>query len=302
MKDKASILWGLGAGLALVAAAYEQRRRMAKARAWAQQVESRPGTAVVTGASAGIGAVFARALAQQGYNLLLIARREDRLQMLAGELQSTYGVRVAVLSADLGNPEDLERAAARVAEIADLNVLVNNAGFGTGGDFATLDIQPELQMIRLHVTASVRLMHAVLPGMLRRQHGGIINVASIAGLLPMPGNATYGATKSYLIFFTGSLNAELAGTGVRVEALCPGFTLSEFHDVVRMDRSIIPSFLWCRAEDVVAEALQGLREGREVVIPGAIYKLLGAIMRFPPVAPLARMVQRERLLRMQKQR
>lgn len=300
MKNRGLLFWGLGAGLALLAGVYRQQRRAANASIWAQQVERQPGMAVVTGASAGIGAVFARALARQGYNLLLIARRADRLQQIADELQAAYRVKVEILSADLGDPDDLERAAARLAEIQDLDLLVNNAGFGTGGNFATLDLPPELQMIRLHVTASVRLIHAALPGMIRRHQGGIINVASIAGLLPMPGNATYGATKSYLIFFTGSLNAELAGTGVRVQALCPGFTLSEFHDVVQMDRSVIPSFLWCRAEDVVAESLQGLREGREVVIPGAVYKLLGLILKVPLVAPLAREVQRLRLLQMRK--
>lgn len=297
MKKNAPLFLALGAGLALYNL-YQQRRRADNARVWGQQIERRPGTALITGASAGIGAVFARALARQGYHLVLVARRTELLQKVADELERAYPVQVEVLSADLTDPIDLELVAARLMEIPDLDLLVNNAGFGTGGNFAEINLQPELQMIRLHITASVRLIHAALPGMICRGRGGIINVSSVAGLLPMPGNATYGATKSYLIFFTRSLNAELAGTGVRVEALCPGFTLSEFHDVAGMERSVIPSFLWCRAEDVVAEALHGLGEGREVVIPGNIYKVLGLVLQLPLVAPLAREVQRYRLLRM----
>lgn len=297
MNKNTSFFLALGAGMALLTL-YRQRRHEDQARVWSEQVESHPGTALVTGASSGIGTVFARALARQGYNLILVARRQERLQAVADELEAAYPVRAEVLGADLTDPIDLERVAERIAEVPDLDLLVNNAGFGTGGYFAEVDLQPELQMIRLHIIASVRLAHAALPGMLQRGRGGIINVSSVAGLIPLQGNATYGATKSYLNFFTHSLNAELAGTGVRVEALCPGFTYSEFHDVNGMERSTIPRILWCRAEDVVAESLQGLREGRELVIPGRVYAILTSVVRFLPVGYLAQAVQKFRLKRM----
>lgn len=295
MRKRFPLFLALGAGVAF-AAAWSQRRRQERALQWSkQEMHQEPGVAAITGASSGIGEAFARSLARQGYNLLLIARREERLRALAEELQNSYSVQVEVLAADLSSPVDVERAAARLAEIPNLNLLINNAGFGTGGKFAEIDVQPELQMIQVHIASPVRLTRAVLPGMIERGHGGVIQVSSIAGLLPMPGNATYGATKSYLNFFTGSLNAELRGTGVRVQALCPGFTMSEFHDVAGIDRSIIPAFLWMQPGPVVAESLQGLREGREIVIPGWFYHLLAAVMRFPLVVPLARRVQEYRL-------
>jgi short-subunit dehydrogenase len=275
-----------------------QRRRETTARRWSQQVERQPGVALVTGASAGIGATFARALARQGFHLVLVARREDRLRQLADELEHTYSIKAEVLRADLTDPLDLERVAARLAEIPDLDLLVNNAGFGTSGYFVETDIPTELQMIQLHVIASVRLIHAALPVMIRRGQGGIINVSSVASLMALPGNATYSATKNYLNFFTRSLNAELAGTGVRVETLLPGFTITEFHDVQGGGRPRTPRWMWCRAEDVVEEALQGLREGREVVIPGRLYAAVGWALRFIPpelVTAIAAPVQRLRL-------
>ena len=297
MKNNVSLLLALSAGMAGLAL-YQQRRRDARSRAWSKQVEQRPGTALVTGASSGIGLEFARALARQGFDLILVARRRERLQAAADELQAAYPVRAEVLSADLTDPIDLERVADRIGEVADLDLLVNNAGFGTGGYFAEVDLQPELQMVRLHIIASMRLIHAALPGMIQRGRGGIINVSSVAGIIPLQGNATYGASKSYLNFFTHSLNMELAGTGVRVEALCPGFTVSEFHDGNDAQRSLIPGFLWCRAEDVVAEALKGLREGREMVIPGRIYSILASMNRFLPLGSLAQVAQNFRMKQM----
>lgn len=298
MKKNVSLFLTLSAGGMALLTLYRQRRREDQARVWSNQVEGQPGTALITGASSGIGVVFARALARQGFNLILVARRRERLQAVADELEAAYPVQAEVLSADLTDPIDLERVAARIAEVPDLDLLVNNAGFGTGGYFAEIDLQPELQMIRLHIIASMRLIRAALPGMIQRGRGGIINVSSVAGLIPLQGNATYGASKSYLNFFTHSLNMELTGTGVRVEALCPGFTVSEFHDVNGVDRSAIPSFLWSRAEDVVAEALKGLREGREIVVPGRIYSLLAYAVRFLPVGSLAQIVQNFRMKKM----
>lgn len=286
----------LGTGAAFFAM-WRMVRKRENARHWEERaLEEGPGTAVITGASSGIGEAFARALAQQGYRLVLIARREERLQALAQELQRGP-VKVDVLPADLSDPAAVEWAAGRLAEISDITLLVNNAGFGTGGKFAEIDPQPELRMIQVHNSAALRLARAVLPGMVAQQRGGIINVASTAGLLPLPGNTTYGSTKAFLIFFSQSLDAELAREGIRVQALCPGFTYSEFHDVANVKRSIIPGFLWMHAEAVVAESLRGLREGQVVVIPGAVNRALALFMRCPLAAPLARLAQEMRYFR-----
>lgn len=292
---------GLSIALALSAALggfalLNGRRTAAMRRRWqTREAEIGPGTAFITGASSGIGAAFARALARQGYRLVLLARREDRLKALAEELRAGGAGDVRILAADLSDPEAVERAAQVLAEIPDLTLLINNAGFGTGGRFDQVDVEPELRMIQVHAIASVRLTRAALPGMIARGHGGVINVSSIAGLLPMPGNTIYGATKSFLIFFTGSMNSELAGSGVRVQALCPGFTYSEFHDVMGVERSFLPRIFWMEASDVVKESLRGLRTGQEIVIPGAGYRVLAFFIRLPLSAPLARLVQRYRL-------
>lgn len=294
MKNSFSIAAALGAGLALWAG-WARRKSAMKACEWAR---SRPGTAFITGASSGIGAEFANQLAKQGYNLVLAARRGERLRELAAALRQEYGAAVETLVVDLSDPVEIESAAAVLASLPDLSLLVNNAGFGTGGQFNENPLEPEIKMIELHVRASVRLTHAALPGMIARRHGGIINVSSIAGFLPMPGTATYGSTKAYLTFFSRALNIELAKTGVRVQALCPGFTLSEFHDAARISRSSVPGFLWMKAEDVVRESLAGLRVGQVVVVPGRIYRLLTAVMQFPPAAPLAHQIQEARLKKM----
>ncbi|HEX9018525.1 MAG TPA: SDR family oxidoreductase [Anaerolineaceae bacterium] len=297
MSKNFPLFLAVGAGSAL--ALWSQYRKQQSASLWAYKEARRQNvrSALITGASAGIGETFAWALAREGYHLVLLARREDRLRALAGQIQRRYPVQVEILVADLGDPADVERVAARIAEMPDLDMLVNNAGFGTSGHFADIDVRPELNMIQVHVTATVRLTRAALPGMIARHHGGIINVASMAGLLPLPGNITYGSTKSYLIFFSKALQSELAGTGVRVEALCPGFTYSEFHDVARVSRSAIPGFLWMQAEPVVETAIKGLREGQVVVIPGIYYRIMAFFLRLPPVAPLARWVQEQRLTR-----
>lgn len=298
MKKTLPIAAALSASLAFWAGWVLRKRKM-NTRRWARHEAFRhPGTALITGASSGIGAEFAQHLAGKGYNLVLTARREDRLNALAEALRKEHGIVVETLAADLSDPAGLENVASRIAAVSDLSLLVNNAGFGTGGRFAEIPVEAEVKMVELHVRASIRLIHAALPGMIERGHGGVINVSSIAGLAPMPGTATYGSTKAYLIFFTRALNIELAGTGVRVQALCPGFTLSEFHDTARMSRSSVPGFLWMQASDVVRESLEGLRAGQEVVIPGRLYRLLAAVMRFPLVAPLAHRVQEVRLARM----
>jgi uncharacterized protein len=292
MRKQLPLLMALGAGIAFVTF-FKQQLYKQNARQWAllraeRRTQGGPGTAFITGASSGIGEAFARELAHRGYNLVILARREQRLRALADQLQRDYSVQVKTLVADLNDPADLELAAMRVSEITDLDLLVNNAGFGHAGFFTEIDPQEEQSMIRLHVEASVRLARAALPGMIERGFGALINVSSMAGLITAAGSHTYGATKAYLNFFSESLSYELAGTGVRVQALCPGFTHTEIH---KSGRPNLPDFLWLNAGDVVSESLKGLREGRVIVIPGRLYRLLYALVSNSLVRPLASFAQ-----------
>ena len=233
-------------------------------------------TALVTGASSGIGAAFARQLAARGYNLILVGRRQERLSALADELRQRYPVTAEVLPADLADPAGIGRVEVRIRETGCLTMLVNNAGFGSGGYFAGIDLAGQLDMIQVHIVASIRLCRAALPGMLALNRGGIINVSSVSAFVPMPGSATYSATKVYLINFSQALQAELSGTGVRVQALCPGFTRTGFHDTPEFenfDRGRIPGFMWLSAEEVAADSLRALDRGQVVRVPGLRYRL-----------------------------
>jgi len=241
--------------------------------------------AAITGASAGIGAEFARQLAASGHDLLLIARRREKLEELAGDLARTYAIQAAVLEADLSRTEDTERVAERLAAEPRLAILVNNAGFGTKGRFWQAPIESQAQMHRVHIDATMRLTHAALGGMVERNEGGIINVSSVAGFARSQSNVSYCATKAWINAFTEGLHLELRGlgSGVRVQALCPGFTYSEFHAVMGMDRSVIPGWLWRSAEYVVRDSLAGLREGKLFVVPAWPYKLLVALITKLPI-------------------
>jgi short-subunit dehydrogenase len=247
--------------------------------------------AVITGASSGIGAVFARKLAARGYDLLLIARREDRLRSLASELAATYRIAADFLIADLADDADLERAADRIQTEPRLGLLVNNAGFGTNGLFFEIDVRSQEQMHRLHVLATMRLTHAALANLVPRSTGGVINVASVAGFAQSPLSVSYCATKTWINSFTEGLAMELSikAPAVRMQALCPGFTLSEFHDVVGLDRSAIAKSLWMSADFVVEESLRGFERGKLFVIPGWRYKVIVAGMKLLPAPLLRRM-------------
>ncbi len=250
----------------------------------------RPGNgalwAAITGASSGIGEAFARRLAADGYHLLLIARRRERLERLADDLSRQHGVQVEALPADLARDTDIARVAQRLAELDHLTLLVNNAGFGTVGTFAEVSATSQTDMICLHTEAPARLTHSVLPGMIARKQGAIINVSSTAAFFALPGNATYCATKRFLVTFSETLSIELAGRGVTVQALCPGFTRTDFHTTEyfrtggkRLPQT--PAFLWMTSEAVVACSLRAL--GREVVcIPGAVNKLIAKTPAFIP--------------------
>ena len=231
-------------------------------------------SAVVTGASAGIGLAFAERLAREHYDLVLVARNRTRLEELAKRLQEERGVGVEVLTADLSRADDLRRVEARIADDPTLDLVVNNAGFGTQGRFAELPIEREEEEVRLNVVALVRLTHAALRHMVPRGRGEIVNVSSLAGFHPGPGVATYAATKAFVTSFTESLHEELRETGVRVQALCPGFTRTEFQERAQIDVSRVPGFAWMAADEVVEASLQGLQRGDVIVVPGGLNKAL----------------------------
>jgi short-subunit dehydrogenase len=245
--------------------------------------------AIVTGASAGIGAAYAERLARDAYDLVLVARRRDRLDELAERLGRTHGRRVSVLAADLGSAEGVRAVEARIAAEPALELVVNNAGFGTTGLFAELDRDAEEDEVRLNVLALVRLTHAAVAAFKARGHGSVINVSSLAGFQPAPFNATYAATKAFVNSFTQAVSEELRGSGVRLQLLCPGFTRTEFQEVAGFSTETIPDVAWMTAEAVVDASLEALRRGDLVVIPGRGNKMLGAVFRAMP-ASLARRV------------
>ena len=256
------------------------------------------GFALITGASSGIGAAFARKLARMGHGVILVARRRDRLETLAGELGKQFGVDTEVVAADLANPTDLETVEQLVRQHPNLEYLVNNAGFGTGGRFPKVALTRNLDMLRVHCEAAVRLCHAAIPDMIAAKHGAIINVSSVAGLLRVPGSAMYCSTKTFLNAFSESLSMELRNTGVKVQALCPGFTYTEFHDTPDLadtfNRSDIPSFLWLSADRVVDMSFRGLKRNQVICVTGLRYKTLIAILRIPWMRPLIRRASRRR--------
>lgn len=258
--------------------------------------------AVVTGASAGIGAAYARRLAAIGYDLLLVARRRERLEELAGELRAQHGVEAQVLPADLTKDADLQAVEERIARAQNLEFLVNNAGFGTMGQFWEAPVEKQDAMHRLHVVAIVRLTHAALRKMTGRGRGAVVNVSSVAAFVTRPGNTSYYATKAWINHFTEGLYLELksARSPVRVQALCPGFTVTEFHDAIGFDRRQVPASWWMSAEAVVEASLRGLARGRLMVVPGWRYKLIVLLLRLMPRAVWHAVVLRGR--RQEKQR
>lgn len=240
---------------------------------------------LVTGASAGIGAAFARLYAERGWDLALTARRVDRLEALATELRAS-GAQVLVLPADLAEPGAGPDLLARIAaEGRSVDALVNNAGYGVSGVYADTRWADQQAFLQVLLVAVCALTHAALPGMLERRYGRIVNVASLAGLTPGAAGATlYGATKSFLVRFSQSLHLETRGTGVHVSALCPGFTRSEFHDVTgtRAQVDSLPPWMWSSAEDVVRAGYDAVEANRAVCVPGGPNRAIAALAKALP--------------------
>jgi short-subunit dehydrogenase len=252
-------------------------------------------TALITGASAGLGEEYARQLAAAGTNLILVARRPERLNALALEFKAKHAVNVETIQADLSTPDGVERVELRIAKTDALDLIVNNAGFGGRGGFAKGEAEDHLNMVQVHVTATVRLTHAALPGMIARSRGAVVNVASIAAFSPFSG-AMYSGTKAFLVMFSENLQAELKGKGIFVQALCPGMTHTEFHAVAGMDKSIVPKTLWMTAQQVVRISLRRLGRG-VVCVPGWKNKTIAFLMRCPVTAAGIRAVGRTQAVR-----
>jgi uncharacterized protein len=227
-------------------------------------------TALVTGATAGIGLSFARKLAAEGYEVVLIARDVERLEKLAAELRMPPGVAAEVLPADLSTTEGMATVEARLRDAErPIDLLVNNAGFALRKPFLANDVADEERMLDILVRAVLRLTHAALPGMIERGRGAIVNVSSVSGWLP---RGTYSAAKAWVTMFTEGLTSSLSGTGVRAMVLAPGFVRTEFHGRAGIDMSRLPSSLWLDADELVAAALRDLKRGKTVSVPGAFYK------------------------------
>jgi short-subunit dehydrogenase len=243
--------------------------------------------ALITGATAGIGAQYARLLAKEGFDLILVARNKNRLASTAKILNKEFGVKVEILPADLTKPVQLEKVRKRLSDSRKpIEVLINNAGFGINKSFLVSDLSDEQGLLDVLVTAPMRLTHAVLPIMKERNSGTIVNVSSVASWIA---GGSYSAAKSYLTVLTESLHTELRPTKIKISALCPGFTRTEFHERGRMKMNGLPNFMWLSAEEVVSKSWRDVNAGKVISIPGWQYLILSSISRFGP-RPMVRRI------------
>ncbi len=256
-----------------------------RARRKAATTDDAPSTgrrrALVTGASSGIGEEFARQLAKKGYDLVLVARRKDRLDKLASELSQTHGIAAEVLEADLSGTEGVSSVETRLA-VGDIDLLVNNAGFATRGNFAALSVWRELEEIDVNIKALMVLTHAALQSMVQRRNGTIINVGSTASFQPLPYLSTYAATKAFVLHFSEGVHEEVKAHGVTVTCLCPGFVLTEFQQVAGLEERRLRNVGRLSTRQVVAAALRGAASGKAIVVPGAFNRAMSTSVRAVP--------------------
>ncbi|MBU3915373.1 SDR family oxidoreductase [bacterium] len=243
-------------------------------------------TALITGASAGIGKAFAEVFAGKGFNLVLTARREDRLQAIQKQLHEKYGVTVTLIPVDLHDPEAPQRLFDRIhSEGLVIDALVNNAGYGVPGYFHNTSWDKQANFIQVLITVVAQLSHLFLPGMIERGYGRIINVSSLNGVLPgSPGQTLYSGAKAFVIQFSQTLFLETEGTGVNVTAICPGFTYSEFHDVTGMREAVSkkPSIMWMDAETVARQGYEAVMEGKHLLVNGRTNRFIALLAKLLP--------------------
>ncbi|WP_189039249.1 SDR family NAD(P)-dependent oxidoreductase [Streptomyces daqingensis] len=243
-------------------------------------------TALITGATAGLGAAFARRLARDGHDLVLVARDEERLREQAAAMHDRYGVNASVTVADLSTEEGISTVEERLTDQArPVDLLVNNAGFANRDTFLKVPVEDELTMLKVHCEAVLRLTSAAAGSMRDRGRGGVVNVASLAAFVP---RGTYGASKAWVVQFTQGVAKDLAGSGVRLMALCPGFVRTEFHKRAGMDAGSVPGWMWLDADKVAGAAVKDLARGRTLSIPGVRYKALMGAANLLPRSVLAR--------------
>jgi short-subunit dehydrogenase len=243
-------------------------------------------TALITGGSSGIGEAFAEVLAAEGFDLVITARREERLRAVQSRLRERYGSRVELIVEDLERPDAPARLCAELeARGVTIDVLVNNAGYGVPGSYLSSNWEVHARFLQIMVTAVAELTHRLLPGMIERQYGRIINFASLAGLVPSPaGHTLYAAAKAFLIKFSESLGHEVRRDGVLVTALCPGFTYSDFHDVTgtRAIMNRMPGWMWMSAPDVARRGYDAVMSGESIVVTGRLNSVIATLVRILP--------------------
>ncbi len=249
-------------------------------------------TALVTGASAGIGNAFARILAERGTDLVIVARGTERLEQLAADLRARHGVRVEVLTADLATTQGMDLVTDRITDNADpVDLLVNNAGASLVGWFGTTNIADEDRQLDLLVRAPMHLMDAAIKSMSGRGQGGIINVASVAAFTP---RGAYSAHKAWLVNLSQWANLQYADVGITVQALCPGFTRTEFHQRMGAEIDTVPRWMWLKTDPLVKASLKDLERGKAISVPSLRYKVLSTVARYAPAGIVAKIAKRGR--------
>jgi len=251
-------------------------------------------TAIITGATSGIGASFAKKLASQGYDLFITGRRIDIIQKLADKLSKKYKIKVKIIIAELSNNNHIEKLVRFIHKLKNIDILVNNAGFGLFEYFSEVPIDDCEKMIYVHCLAAIKLIHAVIPKMIKQGYGSIINVSSLAAVCPVKKDAVYSGTKSFLNTFSESLNMELGNKGIIIQSLCPGFTSTDFHKKIKInseDMKKLRHFKWMSADEVVEYSLKCLRKNKVICIPGWRNRILVKLTSLLPKSLYYKIVQ-----------
>lgn len=270
---------GLAAGAVAGLTVWLRRRHLASLPDVEPETD-RADLALVTGASSGIGMCYAMHLARRGYDVIVVARREQRLRVLATELERTYGVEAEVLVADLSTPEGVARVERRIEAADRLDFLINNAGFETPGHFTEVDFERQHAMLAVHVLAPIRFMRAALPAMIARGRGAVVNVSSLMAFYPLPGHVMYSGTKSLLVSLSEALHSELIDAGVRVQVLCPGFTRTDMH--AGAPKGWLADRIWLPPGAVVARSFKDLQRDRVISVPGIGFRALTVVSGWLP--------------------